>query len=59
LAKLALVLVDPPDEVETCLPFLLEHRCHLPDALFVGENSTAKVLDLGAEKDGLEVGSVD
>ncbi len=48
LAKLILVLVDPLDEVKTRLLVLLEDGRHLPDVLSVGEDSTAKVLDLGA-----------
>lgn len=59
LAKHLLVLVDPLDGVNNRLLFDLEGRRQLPKADIVGANNEAKLLNLGAEENGLEIGGVD
>lgn len=58
-ANLLLVRLDSLDEVEARLSFFLEGRRQLPNAVVVGENGRAELLDLGGEKDGLQIGGVD
>jgi hypothetical protein len=58
LAKADLVLVDPLVEVKNRLQFSLERRRLTPNALVIGANSRAKLLDLGAQKNDLEIGGV-
>jgi hypothetical protein len=48
LAKADPVLVDPLVEVEKRPPFFLERRRLAPNALVIGANSRAELLDLGA-----------
>jgi hypothetical protein len=58
LAKADPVLVDPLVEVEKRPPFFLERRRLAPNALVIGANSRAELLDLGAQENDLEIGGV-